>query len=169
MEDLSDMATLLGFGESPTAEISPIERLLNQFEAHEATEEKAIEQYKKLLAELSSPMTRFLMQLIISDEEKHRAVVHAMIATLKGSLLWRKPEGSLEGGADFAKLNGKLLDITKDFIRLEKEGIKDYKALAEQSRGYYRGLFKVLLDSMTLDSEKHIELLEFLRDSLKQT
>lgn len=169
MEDVSDMATLFGFGASPADEISPIERLLNQFEAHEAKEEKSIEQYKKLLDELPSPLTRFLMQLIISDEEKHRAVVHAMIATLKGSLFWRKPEGSLEGGVDLAELNEKLRDITEDFIRQEKAGIKEYKALADQSRGYYHGLFKVLLDSMIRDSEKHVELLEFLRASLKQT
>jgi rubrerythrin len=167
MEDVSDMASLFGFGVNPTGEISPIERLLNQFEAHEATEEKALEQYKKIASELTSPLTRFLLQLIISDEEKHRAVVHAMVATLKGSLLWAKPEGSLEGAADPAAVHNKLRDITEDFIRLEKDGVKEYKALAEESRGYYHGLFKVLLDSMIRDSEKHIELLEFLREGLK--
>ncbi|HWO42519.1 MAG TPA: ferritin-like domain-containing protein [Candidatus Eisenbacteria bacterium] len=168
-EELEEMAVLLGLGAPAGGAISPVERLLNQFEAHEAKEEKAIEQYRKLLAQLPSPLTRFLMQLIISDEEKHRAVVHAMIATLKGSLLWRKPEGSFEGGGDLAELNGTLAKITEDFIRLEKAGIKEYRALAEDSRGYYHGLFKVLLDAMIRDSEKHVELLEFLRDSLKGT
>ena len=42
---------------------------------------------------MPNPMTRFLMQLIVSDEEKHRAVIHAMVATLKGSLTWTKPAG----------------------------------------------------------------------------
>jgi rubrerythrin len=92
MEDTSDMSILFGLGASPAGTISPIERLLNQFEAHEAKEEKSIEQYKELLGKLPSPLTRFLMQLIISDEERHRAVIHAMIATLKGSLFWSKPE-----------------------------------------------------------------------------
>jgi hypothetical protein len=114
-------------------------------------------------------MTRFLMQLIISDEEKHRAVIHAMVATLKGSLTWTKPADSLEGIGDLPSMNGKLREVTDGFIRLEKDGIREYKALAKESSGYYHGLFKILLDSMIRDSEKHVELLEFLKENLKAT
>ena len=88
--------------------ISPIERLLNEFEAHEAKEEQSIAIYKKSLGETANPMTRFLMQLIVSDEEKHRAVIHAMVATLKGSLTWTKPADSLEGDDDVAGVNSGL-------------------------------------------------------------
>jgi hypothetical protein len=107
-----------------------------------------------------------LLQLIVSDEEKHRAVIHAMIATLQGSLTWTKPADSLEG-EELASLNGKLHAVTEDFIRLEKDGIQEYKTLAKESSGYYHGLFKILLDSMIRDSEKHVQLLEFLKDKLK--
>lgn len=69
---------------------------------------------------------------------------------------------------DIAALNGRLRATTEEFIRLEKEGIKHYEKLAEESRGYYHGLFKLLLDSMIKDSEKHVQLLEFLRASLKE-
>ena len=65
---------------------------VNEFEAHEAKEEKSLEQYKKLAREMPSPATRFILHLIISDEEKHHAVFHAMLATLKSSLLWTQPE-----------------------------------------------------------------------------
>ncbi len=152
-----------------TAEISPIERLLNEFEAHEAKEEKSIEQYRTLMRGLPNPVTKFILQLIISDEEKHRAVIHAMIATLKGSLTWTKPEGSLEGTVAVSVLNGRLRASTEEFIELEKEGIKECQTLMKESSGYYHGVFKILLDSMMRDSEKHIELLEFLKDSLKDT
>jgi rubrerythrin len=170
MEEISDMAALFGLvpGTSGSSEVSPVERLLNEFEAHEAKEEESLEQYRKILGSLPNPATRFLLQLIISDEEKHRAVIHAMVATLKGSLMWTKPEGSLEGTTDLAEMNGRLRVITDGFIELEKAGIKDYKALAKESSGYYHGLFKILLDSMIRDSEKHIELLEFLKENLKE-
>jgi len=166
MEDVSDVNMMFDLMKRP-GEISPIERLLNEFEAHETKEEKALEYYKKVMGDMPNPATRFLLQLIISDEEKHRAVIHAMVATLKGSLTWTKPAGSLEGGADSDAANGKLRDVTEEFIRIEKEGIKDYKSLIGESSGYYHGLFKVLMDSMIRDSEKHVELLEFLRGSLK--
>jgi hypothetical protein len=38
----------------------------------------------------------------------------------------------------------------------------------KESSGYYHGVFKILLDSMMRDSEKHIELLEFLKASLTE-
>jgi hypothetical protein len=91
---------------------------------------------------MPNPITRFLLQQIISDEEKHRAVIHAMIATLRGSLTWTKPEGSLEGPADLAETNGQLRVSTDAFIELEKEGIRECRRLAKDSRGYYHGISK---------------------------
>jgi len=166
MEEISDMNAILDL--MKTAEgISPVERLLNEFESHEAKEENSLEVYKKALGETGNPVTRFLLQLIISDEEKHRAVIHAMVATLKGSLTWTKPADSLEGGGEVAGVNQRLRAATEEMIRIEKEGIKDYKILVEQSSGYYHGLFKILLDSMMRDSEKHVELLEFLKEQIR--
>ena len=171
MEDMPEVAALFSTkaNVSGTAEASPVERLLNEFEAHEAKEEKSIEDYRRLLKGLPNPVTRFILQLIISDEEKHRAVIHAMIATLKGSLTWTKPEGSLDSAADLSAMNGQLRTTTEAFIDLEKEGIKECKALVKESSGYYHGVFKILLDSMIRDSEKHVELLEFLKANLKET
>ena len=170
MEEISDMVALFATKVNPSGspEISPVERLLNEFEAHEAKEEKSLKQYRKLLDRMPNPVTRFLLQLVISDEEKHRAFIHAMIATLRGSLTWTKPEGSLEGPADLAETNGQLRVSTDAFIELEKEGIRECKMLVKDSSGYYHGVFKILLDSMIRDSEKHIEILGFLKEHLKQ-
>jgi rubrerythrin len=170
MEEITDMVALFGTKPNPTGstDISPVERLLNEFEAHETQEEKSLEQYRKLLGVIANPVTKFVLQLIISDEEKHRAVIHAMIATLRGSLHWNKPEGSLEGAADPAETKSQLRHSTDAFIELEKEGIRECKTLVRESSGYYHGIFKILLDSMIRDSEKHVELLEFLREHLKK-
>jgi bacterioferritin (cytochrome b1) len=164
MADVNVMYDLLKSGD----EISAVERLLGEFEAHENNEEKSLEQYKAVVGELKDPVNRFVLQLIVSDEEKHRAVVHAMAATLRGSLTWTKPAGSLEGEPDTAATNRKLLAITEEFIKLEREGIKGYKPLLKASEDYYHGLFKILISAMIRDSEKHAELLEFLRERLKQ-
>jgi rubrerythrin len=167
MEEFTDVNTMFDLMRMPEG-LSPIEKLLNEFEAHESKEEKALEFYRNASAHMPNPMTRFLMQLIVSDEEKHRAVMHAMVATLKGSLTWTKPADSLEGVGNLASMNAKLREVTEGFIRLEKEGIGEYKTLIKASSGYYHGLFKILLDSMVRDSEKHVELLEFLKENLKE-
>lgn len=168
MEDFADPNVMFGLMSSREG-ISRVERLLNEFEAHEAKEDHALEFYKKTLAHIPNPMARFLIQLIVSDEEKHRAVVHAMASTLRGSLTWTKPPDSLEGVGDTSSMDGKLRETTEELLRLEKEGISEYKKLMKESSSYYHGLFKILLDSMIRDSEKHIELLEFLNETLKRT
>ena len=167
MDEIYGMATFFDSkAVDESAGVSPIERLLNAFEAHEAKEDKSIQQYREAMSGVRNPITRFLLQLIISDEEKHRAVIHAMIATLKGSLAWTKPEGSLEGPADSAMTSRRLCETTEEFIKLERNGIEEFETLMHQSRGYYHGVFKILLDSMVRDSEKHIKLLEFLKETL---
>ena len=166
MEDFADVNALSEF--TATREgISPIERLLNEFEAHEAKEDHALEFYKKTLAHMPSPLTRFLLQLIVSDEEKHRAVVHAMVSTLKGSLTWTRPADSLENTGAVTGSTKEILNVTDELLRLEKDGITEYKTLLKASSGYYRGVFKILIDSMIRDSEKHVELLEYLKRNLK--
>jgi hypothetical protein len=67
MDDLSDVVALFG-PISPGRDVrSPFEALLNEFEVHEAKEEKSVEQYRNFLAELPDPITRFLLQLIIAE------------------------------------------------------------------------------------------------------
>jgi rubrerythrin len=166
MEEFNDVTAVIELAKE-SDELSQVERLLNEFEAHEGKEEQTIENYRKVLSEVQNPVTRFVMQMILSDEEKHRAVTHSMVSTLKGSLTWTKPAGTLEGGADEADVNRQLLAITDEFIELEKSGIREYKVLLKESVDYYQGLFKILLNSMIRDSEKHVELLEFIRQRLK--
>ncbi len=166
MEEFTDIAGVLDLSKDHD-ELSQVERLLNEFEAHEGKEEQSIENYKKALAHVRNPATRFVMQMILSDEEKHRAMTHSMVSTLKGSLTWTKPAGTLEGGADEAATNRDLLAMTDEFIELEKSGIREYKVLLKESVDYYQGLFRILLNSMIRDSEKHVELLEFIRQRIE--
>jgi len=166
MEEISDVNLMYDWLKSGD-ELSAVERLLNEFEAHESKEEQILEHYRTVTGALKDPVNRFVLQMILSDEEKHRAVVHAMAATLKGSLTWSKPAGSLEGDPDDTAARRKLAGVTEEFLKLEREGIKEYKSLLKASEDYYHGLFTILLSAMIRDSEKHIELLEFLRERLK--
>jgi len=167
MEEIADMTALFDLPRDGEA-ISQVERLLNYFESHEAREEKSLERYREVVGEITDPAIRFLLQLIASDEEKHRLITQAMAVTLRGSLNWSKPAGSLEGDWGQGDDAAQLLTLTDGFIDLEKEGIREYKVLLTESLDYYHGLFTILLQSMIRDSEKHVELLEYLRERLKE-
>lgn len=155
--------------EEPGAQaISAVERLMNEFSSHESQEAHFTKRYKEVVEKSQNPLVKFLLQLIITDEEKHHAVIHAMVSTLKGGLNWTRPEDAIRGFYELGAEKDELLKLTEEFAALEKKGIKEYKELIKASKGYYRGLFALLLGSMIHDSEKHAEILEFLVEKLKE-
>ena len=154
--------------EPPTQKASEAEHLLEEFESHDVKEGEFIRAYKEIAENSKDSLIKFLLQLIISDEEKHHAIIHAMAASLKGSLQWTKQEGAIPSLSDLGEEKDKLLELTADFIDHEKQGIKETKKLAKECAGYYRGLFPLLLKATIHDSEKHVEVLEFLRNRVKE-
>jgi rubrerythrin len=168
MEGMNELSTMVELEAAGAGGISEIERLTNEFEAHEGHEGKFLLQYKELVKQTGNPLIKFLLQLIVSDEEKHHAVSHAMLSTLKGDLNWTKPEDALRGLDNLGAEKDKLLEVTEGFIEVERTGIKEYKKLIKESKGYYHDLFVLLFQSMVHDSEKHIKILEFLRQRLKE-
>jgi len=177
MEKSSDLNVIIASGgtlheadlELPgSPEISEVERLMNEFEAHEGKEKEFLRCYQEIAQKVNNPLIQFLLQLIISDEERHREVMRVMASTLKGSLNWTKPRDAIRGGMDWGEDKEELFSLTEDFIRTERKGIRECKNLMKASKGDYRGLFALLLQAMIHDSEKHIEILEFLRSKLKE-
>ena len=168
METIPEVYAMMGQTSGETPEISEVERLVNEFEAHESQEGKFLQSYKELAGKSDNRVVKFLLQMIVSDEEKHHAITSAMASTLKSDLDWTNRDDAIRGLYDLKADKEKLLSLTEDFIQVEKEGIREYRSLIKESKGYYRDLFGLLFRSMIRDSEKHIEILEFLRNRLKE-
>jgi hypothetical protein len=112
---------------------------------------------------------RFLLQLIVSDEENHRLNIQAKAWTLKGSLNWSKPAGTLEANCNEWNDTARPLAMANadEFVDLENEGIREYKLLFKEIVDYQHDLFTILLRSIIREPEKHLEFLEFLRERLR--
>src|SRR5213594_4092188 len=50
-----------------SAAISEVEKLANEFEAHESEEAKFVRSYKEILERTRDPLIKFLLRLIVSD------------------------------------------------------------------------------------------------------
>jgi bacterioferritin (cytochrome b1) len=146
---------------------SAVEQLMNEFEAHETHETVFLRRYKEMLETTHNPLVKFLIELIVTDEEKHHVVTHAMVSTLKGSLTWTQMQSAIEGVYSLGKEKDEILKVTEDFIRVEKEEIGEYRKLMRATKSYYQGVFTLFLAAMIHDSEKHVEILDFLRKKLK--
>jgi hypothetical protein len=148
-------------------ETSEIERLMKEFESHETNEAVYVRRYRELFLRLQNPLVKFLLELILTDEEKHHTVLQSMTSTLKGALTWTRFGHALEGLYNLGQQKEEILNVTEDFIRAEKKEIVEYRKLMRASKTYYQGLFTLFLATMIHDSEKHVEILEFLQKTLK--
>lgn len=151
-------------------ETSAFERMLSQFAAHEKTEHVFLDEYREVLARHDNPLVKFLLQFIIADEDRHHEVMRTLTSALQTDLT------GINTGVAMPRLGvisesekDDLLAMTGDFIKEEKATIKDYQSLLKQSQGYHKGLLALMLKTIIHDSEKHVMILEFIDEKLRES
>jgi len=154
-----------GVPESP--EFSSVQRLMNEFQTHATHEEQWLTDYQAIAKESSDPLIRFLLELIVADEQRHHELTRRMITKLKDELAWTRAEGLARRVHDKGDKRDQLLVSVERFLEAERKGIKEYERLKKTSQGHYRDVFALLYTTMVHDSHKHIGILEFLRRKLR--
>jgi len=153
-----------GVPESP--EFSSVQRLRNEFQTHADHEEQWLTSYQAIAKEASDPLIRFLLGLIVADEQRHHELTSRMITKLKDELAWTRAEGLTRRVYAKGAQRTQLLSSIERFLEAERKGIKEYQRLKKASQGLYRDVFSLLYTTMIHDSHKHIGILEFLRHKL---
>ncbi len=151
-------------------EISAFELLTRKFAAHEKLEMEFLEGYQEISDNHANPLVRFLLQMIMSDEEKHHEVIHAMTSSLREGLMGQKIDGALpKMGGMSGEEKETLQRLTSEYLKAEKACIKDLEPLIKSSEGFYKGVFVLLLKTIVHDSEKHVMILEFIDKKLRES
>ena len=152
------------------SERTAFEHIVNQFFAHEKKEQEFLVEYRAIVNRHDNPLVKFLLKLIIADEEKHHNVVSTITSALQADLT------GINNGTDMPRLGSiseekkdDLLRLTGEFIKAEKETIIEYEALMKKSQGYHKGLLVLLLRTIIHDSEKHLMILNFIDEKLKES
>ena len=156
-----------GVPESP--EFSSVQRLMNEFQSHADHEEQWLTTYQASAKEASDPLIRFLLGLIVADEQRHHELTNWMIVKLKDELGWTRAEGLAQRDYEKGEKRTQLLSSVERFLEVERKGIKEYQRLKKESQGLYRDAFALLYTTMIHDSHKHIGILEFLRRKLVES
>lgn len=157
---------LWGIPESP--EFSSVEGLMHEFQSQVAHEEHWLSEYRASAKEATDPLIRYLLALIVADEERHHELIGRMIAKLKEELAWSRSQGLAPRTYEPGPKGKRLLVSIGNFVEAERKGIKEYKRLKTQSQGMYRDVFSLLYGTMIHDSYKHVGILEFLRQKLQE-
>jgi len=151
--------SMWGAPESP--EFSAVQQFMLEFKTHESEEERWLAMYKKMADGSDDSLIRFLLNLIIADEEKHRELINRMVSSLKDDLASTGSANLHDQKGKIAKKERALLPVVEEFLALEREGIKECERLEKASRGFQQGTFGLLCKTMIHDSLKHIGILDF--------
>jgi len=133
---------------------------------HVATEGAMRDQYQQLADdETSSPAFRYVANLILADEHRHHQIFNDLAESIKQMAEIRledEPIPSLRGlRADRIR----IMAVTDRLLDAEHADAKELKKLAK-NLGELRDttLWGLLVDLMQIDTQKHIKILEFIRE-----
>lgn len=137
--------------------------LINTLQDHMDNEREALREYGRLSIASPESHVRFLMDLILQDEVRHHQLFAEMIAGLRREVEQRGDGGlpSVQPVEDPATLRAQ----TKALLDLEREDIKELRALRKElAKVEDTAWWTILVEVMEADNQKHIKLLEFVRD-----
>jgi hypothetical protein len=154
-----------GIPESP--EFSAAQDLINEFRTHENDKAEWLKIYQKISDETDDPLVRFLLSLIIADEEQHHQIIDRMISRLKNDLAWTRAQRISRDKKAGAGKNVALRAVVERSLEVERNGIKKYERLSKAGGRLGHDLFGLLCRAMMHDSEKHIAIFKFLRLRLR--
>ena len=139
--------------------------IIHQLKTHVREEGAFLDAYERLVHEVSDPSVQFLIEAVLDDERRHHALFEAMATAAVGSSEGAPvpPAPSLSPAA--AK---RLLEPTMEFLAAEREDRERLGQLRRQLKPVRsRTLWPLLVELMEIDTGKHIKILEYLRDRLR--
>ncbi len=163
---LQELPELAPRRDKPGAEKPLVERLLEELETHERSERDLLEDYRAAAKALPDSGVRFVMGLIVEDEDRHHRLMDAMARDLKSSVQWLHKD-ELPVIAPDPKAKANILAETERFLGVELESARQLKELKKEVKQLRNGLLEVIVSGMEADTLKHIEMLKHVRKQLK--
>jgi hypothetical protein len=137
------------------------ESLAATFERHAEEEGNILVQYRTLVEKLGDSPARFLIKLILTEEELHHEL-------LRATAKWLREDSGGKGNAMPPGANAdELLRRTEQLQHHEKETIEACRTLRSGLSGTGGELLSSVLDLMAMDSEKHHRLLTTVQKMIK--
>jgi rubrerythrin len=133
--------------------------LVELLTTHARKEVAILERYRRFAAEAASPAARYLVKLIVDDEERH----HRLLAELANAIAWegQSPVPSVPDA--FASRDEALVAETQALLDAEGADSRELKRLQRRLEPFGDAtMWPLIVDLMLLDTQKHIEILRFI-------
>ena len=131
---------------------------------HLAAEVDLLTAYKDAAEQSQSEAFRYLANLIIEDEKRHHRVFEELANSLRSDVELRPVEPSVPDMAGFGDMPQTVIELTSSLLAREEEDAAELRQLSRQLRDVRdTTLWQLLVKIMELDTEKHAEILRFVR------
>ncbi|MEE9249315.1 MAG: hypothetical protein V3U79_11570 [Dehalococcoidia bacterium] len=113
------------------------------------------------------PQGAVLMKVMIEDEERHHRVLEKLVTTLQ-DMMWgtHSNDAFPMNPALSGQKATKHIKATRDFMRRERDDARTFRSLARKVGKHYDGPFKLLLETIAMDSQKRERMLRFIHQRL---
>ena len=140
------------------------EELYQHLTSHLGNELDLLTAYQQAAAEAGSAAFQYLVSLIIEDEKRHHRVFEDLANALRSDVEMRPVEPAVPDMAGFGQLPEKILELTDALLAREEQDAAELRHLSRELRDVRdTTLWALLVKVMELDTEKHAEILRFVR------
>jgi rubrerythrin len=136
-----------------------IARMLRE---HGRREGAALAEYRKLADTCDDDGVRYLLEMILADEERHHRQIDEMLHQVQ-SFLW---EVDVEPKVPHVRgyRHPELREVTERLLELERRDAAELRRLRRQMRSQpSSSMLPLLVELMIHDTQKHIEILKFIK------
>lgn len=138
------------------------QHLYDMITTHERDEEEVIEAYRGFAERTESDAVRYLIGLIIDDEERHRRVLGQLADTVRAEATFEH-RGPAVPRIDVHAPDPELAEATDRFIEIERHDRDELRRLeAELTRVSGSPLAELTVALVRSDTERHITILKFI-------
>lgn len=145
------------------------ESLYRHLTEHVSSEAEFIAAYRERAEAPGTPeAARYLIRLVLEDEERHHRILHQIVTAIGNGIAWRDG-GDAVPNLPYGQPDPELAAVTARFLAAEHADQKELRALRKELRPFRNtSLWVLLVELMEQDTAKHIRMLSFLADHIAQ-
>jgi len=150
-------------GLQATAASLSVYEVVEALDRHGREEGELLERYRRFVDESESPAARYLVRLILEDEERHHRVLEDLANTIAWGFVKGTPEQVVPHFATKSGGNETLRSETQALLGHELRDRTQLRKLRRRLRTYGDvAMWELLIDLMRLDTDKHIRILRLI-------
>jgi hypothetical protein len=140
------------------------EGLYEHLTAHESNERGTLEEYQEAAAASGSAAFLYLASLIAEDEKRHHRIFDDLASALRTDAELRSEQPAVPRLDNWGPDPAHVVELTERLMEREREDAKDLDRLNRELKDVRNTtLWGLLIKMMEMDTEKHLEILEFVR------